>query len=89
MFGLCFKTYLKKKTSNIVIIKPVKINDVIYRMEGLYKIPTADRKPHGSSSDMKSKEVNMDTFRSEYLKNSRIPKELSLYQSSKSKEALE
>ena len=48
-FGSCSKISLcENQYSDLGIIVPVKINDVIYIMGGINKIPKFGYKPHGS-----------------------------------------
>ena len=51
---------MKNYASNIGIILPVAINDVIYLMKGIYKTTTEGKKPCGRPSDKKIKMVMMD-----------------------------
>ena len=65
---------------NIGIIVPAELTDVIYMMEGIHKILTVGKKPHGRPSSINLKQWIMYIFRCDHIKNDRLTEELPLSQ---------
>ena len=60
--------------SNIVIIVYVAIDDLIYIIEGIYKIPTVDDKKCRRTYDNKRNRGTMDIFKNKHVKKKKVPK---------------